>query len=115
MKKTITIIILFVIIAGSIYFYKSQNITEGYVIGVWDKEILVVDSLKGTDSKKMEMNDISKAYKSYGTFYKIPITNRILHTHFKIGQKVKIFWSGEVLQSLPGKVEHTSFIRIISK
>lgn len=112
MKKPIILFIVIIIIVCSIWFYESQSISEGYILEVGDKEMLVIDSSRNTNIKAMTPNEISEAYKTNGTFYKIPIVNSILNTKFRKGQKVKIFWSGEVLQSLPGRVQHTSFITI---
>ncbi|MCH4828157.1 hypothetical protein [Planococcus halocryophilus] len=47
---------------------------------------------------------------SPGTIYRIPLINRQIDTKFQIGDKVKIYWRGAVMESLPGQIDGTVLV-----
>lgn len=120
MKKKITLIIFMLIIIGTMSWLSQKN-SEGYVFGTIDSEddtSLWVIELQPTDIEgktQVEINEIleEKASESRGTFYKVPLINRITKKSFVKGDKVKIYWRGSVIQTAPGKVNKTNFIKKI--
>ncbi len=105
MKKKISVLIVIVLLIAATLFFTMQRTDIGYVMKVDDQQILVV-----TELEDQNINERSETFIPQGTFYDIPLINKMLKTDFKVGQKVKIYWSGGVLESAPGQVKGTSLI-----
>jgi hypothetical protein len=110
MKKKISVLIAIVLVIAAILFFTIQRTDIGYVMKVDDQQILVVTELEYKKLEDKNIDERSETFISQGTFYDVPLINKMLKTDFKVGQKVKIYWSGGVLESAPGQVKGTSLI-----
>lgn len=105
---------------GIFLWFQSQNVDEGYVYATRESDLWIIIEL---DSKEVEgkteeeilllLEEISS--EPGGAFYDIPLANQIIGTDFEKGDKVKVYWSGTVLQTRPGKIKGTSLIRKIEE
>lgn len=137
MKKVLKEIsaILFLILLVAIIWFISLRTTTGYVYqemegnpygdvqteNIWVVE-LEPDQTKGKSkaeiievvqkqaNSSLFMDDESTEYRSPGTIYRIPLINQQIGTEFKIGDKVKIYWRGAVMESLPGRIDGTILV-----
>lgn len=114
MKRVFLLLFLLVFTVSIIWFF-NQSISEGYVITTSDSQVWVIDvndaEIEGKTKKEIMTILETKASESKGAFYDIPFINNILNTKFEKGQKVKIYWTGFVLQSAPGQIKDTLFIQ----
>lgn len=117
MKKTVFgFLALFLIIV--ICWYLFQRVDDGYIAGTAALEeessllIIELDEKQTAGKTKEEINQILhvQSTKARGTYYKIPWINKLLDTEFKVGDKVKIFWRGTVMESAPGQIDGTNLI-----
>lgn len=92
----------------------NQEVTEGYVFSSLESGMWVIElTPEETDGKNQEeilelLNE--KADESDGAFYDLPFLNRISGTAYEEGKKVKIYWTGVVLQSAPAQIKDTLLI-----
>lgn len=70
------------------------------------------EDIKGKNKEEMEdfLKQKALASPSNTSFYNIPLVNRIIKAKLNEGDKVKIYWYGEALQSAPAKVKGTTLI-----
>ncbi|WP_042349262.1 DUF3221 domain-containing protein [Bacillus massiliigorillae] len=117
LKIIITTLVLLALIASSVVYYLSQNIkTIGYVVEARDNRIMII-SEKGY--KKFEGNVPSdlrevkdEMLSEYTTFY-IPKFNKLIGSTYDKNEKIKVYWEGIVLESLPVQIPGTNLIRKI--
>jgi hypothetical protein len=114
MKKVSVITVLLILIVYIICVF-NQSVSEGYVYSSRDDSKVWVIELSKTEihgKTKEQILDLieTKATESRGIFYDVPLINKALNTSFEKGQKVKIYWTGVVMQSAPGKIKDTFLI-----
>ena len=113
MKKVFLLIFLLAFTVSIIWLF-NQRISEGYVISTSDSQVWVIDvddaEIEGKTKEDKFIILETKASESKGSFNDVPFINNILNTKFIKGEKVKIFWTGTVLESAPGQVKDTLFI-----
>jgi hypothetical protein len=117
MKRVSVIAVLFIFIVSIIWFF-NQSVSEGYVFSIDDSSVWVIE-ISNTEIEgktKDEIFDIleTKASESSGAFYNVPLINNALNTKFEKGKRVKIYWTGVVMQSAPGQVKDTLLIMKIN-
>lgn len=116
MKKRYIILLalIAILLIGGVVWFQSQNVTEGYVYSARDSDLWIMElDAQEVEGKTKEeivslLEEISS--ESGGAFYDIPLVNRITGTDFEEGDKVKVYWSGWVMQSKPGKIKDTALI-----
>lgn len=117
MKKWALTGFAFILIIG-LCGYLYQRVDEGYVAGAVGSEeelsLLVInlgpEEAEGkTRSELVALLD-DKADQAGGTYYAVPWVNKQLGTTFEKGDRVKIFWTGTVMESKPGQVPGTNYI-----
>ena len=137
MKKLLQVIVatLLVVLLITIIWFFSLRTTTGYVVtelesnphgdllieNIWVVE-LESDKTEGKTKTEIieavqEQADISRYLEQAdmndpgpGTIYRIPLINRELGTKFNIGDKVKVYWGGTVMESLPSPVDGTVLV-----
>ena len=117
MKKWVLTGFAFILIIG-LCGYLYQRVNEGYVAGAVGAEeelsLLVInlepEEVEGKPREELvELLD-EKAGQASGTYYAVPWMNKLLGTTFEKGDRVKIFWTGTVMESQPGQVPGTNYI-----
>lgn len=104
---------ILVVLILSIWFF-NQHVTEGYIYSKDDSRIWVIE-LSDSETKENDRDEImavlkEKSSKQAGDFYDVPFVNKVLNTNFDNGQKVRIYWTGNVYASAPGQIEGTLLI-----
>lgn len=114
MIKKVCFVIFCLIIIGTTFWMTNQSKSEGYVFSSDESEIWVIkigdEDIKGKNQAEIKNILEDKASVSQGSFYRIPLFNQVANTNFKQGDKVKIYWYGEVIQTAPGRIVKTSLI-----
>lgn len=132
--KEITAILLLILLVFIIWFISLRS-TTGYVYqemelnpygdlrteNIWVVELEpdetegktkdeIIEAVQEQADTSRFLNEGSTDNRSPGTIYRIPLINRQIGTEFQIGDKVKIYWRGSVMESLPAKIDGTVLI-----
>lgn len=108
----LTLIVIFLI--GGVVWFQSQNVDEGYVYMARDSDLWIMEldaqEVEGKSKEEIVLLLEEISSESGGAFYDIPLVNRITGADFEEGDKVKVYWSGWVMQSQPAKIKDTVLI-----
>lgn len=105
--KSIIVILLLTIIGTAILFSTEAKRSEvGYIISVSEDHIwLVQGSPEEIHSKSSE--ELSQTFMTRGTFYETKYIPWFIKNKLKVGQKVKVYSDGMVMESEPSQDEAT--------
>lgn len=105
-NSIIAIIILAAIGTAILFSTEAKRSEVGYIIGVSEDHIwLVQGPLEKIRGKTPE--ELSQTFMTRGTFYETRYIPRFIKNKLKVGQKVKIYSDGMVMESAPSQDEAT--------
>jgi len=116
MKKIIILFLSLFIIGLSAYFiwfFKYQDTIDGYVLSSGKQGIWIVESIglkSPPDLKGKSAKEIAEMYKFKGVTSELPLPNRMVHSRYKVGQKVRIYYTGGVYLTAPGDLDSPKLI-----
>lgn len=106
------------------FFYQEMELNpygDLYTKNIWvvelepDKtegktKVEIIEAVQEQADTSRFLDEGSTDIRSPGTIYRIPLINRQIGTEFQIGDKVKIYWRGSVMESLPSQIDGTVLI-----
>lgn len=102
----IAIMILTILGTGILFSTEAKRSEVGYIIGVSDDDIwLVQGSPEEIHGKSPE--ELSQTFMTKGTFYETTYVPRFIKNKLKVGQKVRVYSDGTVMESAPSQDEAT--------
>ncbi|MFC4411474.1 DUF3221 domain-containing protein [Chungangia koreensis] len=114
MKKLLSsvVVLLLIIIMGFFLFLSSSHKTTGTIIGNYEADgefkIWVIDdrSSRSEDIKGKSEEELEEGFQLSGTVYTIPnYVPGFIVSDLQVGKKVKIYFSGIVMQSAPSQAD----------
>jgi hypothetical protein len=105
-NSIIAILILTLIATAFLFSTEAKRSEVGYIIGVSEDDIwLVQGSPEEIHGKSPD--ELSQAFMTRGTFYKTKYIPWIIKNKLEVGQKVKVYSDGMVMESAPSQDEAT--------
>jgi len=118
MKKIIIMILFVLLVCVLVWFFKQQNTVEGYVLISGKGGIRIIETYDSPTPPKVKgktPEEIDKLYRFQGLDIDMPIANKIIFSSFMPEEKVRVYYTGGVYLTAPGRLIHPHFIIKLKK